>query len=92
MSFYQHPAVAECAVFGIPDERWGERVHAVVRLREGHSACREQLIAHCRHHLAAYKCIRSVDFRVEPFPLSGANKILKRELRAPYWAARERQL
>jgi len=89
---YEHPAVAECAVFGIPDERWGERVHAVVRLREGHSACREQLIAHCRHHLAAYKCIRSVDFRVEPFPLSGANKILKRELRAPYWAARERQL
>jgi long-chain acyl-CoA synthetase len=89
---YEHPAVAECAVFGIPDERWGERVHAVVRLREGHSACREQLIAHCRKHLAAYKCVRSVDFRVEPFPLSGANKILKRELRAPYWATRGRQL
>ncbi len=89
---YDHPAVAECAVFGIPDERWGERVHAVVRVREGHSACREDLIAHCRQHLAAYKCIRSVDFRTEPFPLSGANKILKRELRAPYWQAQTRQL
>ena len=87
-----HPAVAECAVFGIPDERWGERVHAVIRLREGYSPDRDELIAHCRQHLAAYKCIRSVDFRAEPFPLSGANKILKRELRAPYWKARARQL
>jgi len=87
---YGHPAVAECAVFGIPDERWGERVHAVVRLRAGHSADGDELIAHCRSHLAPYKCIRSVDFRAEPMPLSGANKILKRELRAAYWQSRER--
>lgn len=87
-----HPAVAECAVFGVPDERWGERVHAVVRLREGCSASAEELLAHCRQHLAGYKCVRSVDFRTEPFPLSGANKILKRELRAPFWEAGRRQL
>ncbi len=87
-----HPAVAECAVFGIPDERWGERVHAIVRLQEGCSASAEELIAHCRRQLAAYKCIRSVDFRSEPFPLSGANKILKRELRAPFWEARSRRI
>ncbi len=87
-----HPAVFECAVFGIPDERWGERIHAVVRLREGCSVERDELIAHCRQHLAPYKCIRSVDFRTEPFPLSGISKILKRELRAPYWQARQRQV
>lgn len=85
-----HPAVDECAVFGIPDKRWGERIHAVVRLREGCRANGDELIAHCRARLAAYKCIRSVDFRVEPFPLSGANKILKRELRAPYWQSHSR--
>jgi long-chain acyl-CoA synthetase len=89
---YTHPAVAECAVFGIPDERWGERVHAVVRLREGFSADGEELIAYCRAHLAAYKCIRSVDFRTAPFPLSGANKILKRELRAPFWKGHSRRV
>jgi len=87
-----HPAVAECAVFGVPDERWGERVHAVVRLREGCTASTEELIAHCRGHLAGYKCVRSIDFRTAPFPLSGANKILKRELRAPFWETRPRQV
>lgn len=87
-----HPAVAECAVFGIPDERWGERVHGVVRLHEGASVTDDELIEHCRRHLAAYKCVRSIDFRAEPFPLSGANKILKRELRAPFWQQRPRQV
>lgn len=91
-TLYAHPAVAECAVFGIPDERWGERVHAVVRLHEGHSASGDELIAHCRRHLAHYKCIRSVDFRSEPFPLSGINKILKRDLRAVYWQSKSRQV
>lgn len=89
---YLHPAVAECAVFGIPDERWGERVHAVVRLREGCHADRDELMAHCRRHLAAYKCVRSLELRTEPMPLSGANKILKRVLRAPYWQRHRRPL
>lgn len=87
-----HEAVAECVVIGIPNERWGEQIHAIVRLKEGHTCTEEELMAHCRKHLAGYKCVRSVEFRSEPFPLSGANKILKRELRARYWRDRERNV
>jgi long-chain acyl-CoA synthetase len=89
---YQHPAVALCAVIGIPDEKWGESVHAVVTLKEGYDLTTEDLIAHCRQHIGGYKCPRSVDIRDEPFPMSGAGKILKRELRAPYWEGRERRV
>jgi long-chain acyl-CoA synthetase len=87
-----HPAVAECAVIGIPSKRWVEKIHAVVRLREGKSTTEEELIAHCRELLGGFKCPRSVEFREEPFPLSGAAKVLKRELRAPYWEGQERKV
>ena len=87
---HQHPAVAECAVIGVPDEQWGERVHAVVRLKPDETLTEEALIAHCHTLIAGYKCPRSVTFREEPLPLSGAGKILKRELRAPYWEGRSR--
>ncbi len=89
---HRHAAVAECVVIGIPDEVWGEQVHAIVRLREGARVTEQELIEHCRGSLAGYKCVRSVDFRTEPFPLSGANKILKRELRAAYWKGRTRNV
>ncbi|HXV01353.1 MAG TPA: long-chain-fatty-acid--CoA ligase [Caulobacteraceae bacterium] len=79
------PGVVECAVIGVPDERWGERVHAIVRCRDGAEVTSEALVAHCHTLLAGYKCPRSVDFRAEPLPLSGAGKILKTELREPYW-------
>jgi long-chain acyl-CoA synthetase len=79
------PAVAECAVIGIPHEKWGEQVHAIVRLREGMSATAEDIIAHAHTQIAGFKCPRSVDFVTEPLPLSGAGKILKTELRKPYW-------
>lgn len=81
---YQHPAVAECAVIGIPSEKWGEQVHAVVRAKEGSAPSEQELIDFCRSRLAAYKCIRSVDFSDEPLPASSMNKILKRELRSRY--------
>jgi len=87
---YQHPAVAMCAVIGIPDDRWGEAVHAVVVLKQGQSISGEDIIAYCRQHIAGYKCPRSVDIRHEPLPMSGAGKILKRELRAPFWEGKTR--
>ncbi|MBN8843738.1 MAG: long-chain fatty acid--CoA ligase [Sphingomonadales bacterium] len=75
-----HPAVSQCAVVGLPDPRWGERVHAVVVARPGHAPVADEIIAHLRTKLAAYKCPRSVEFR-SAMPLSAAGKILKAELR-----------
>ena len=80
---YRHPAVAEAAVFGIPHERWGEAVHAVVVPRSPVTA--EELIAHCRESIAGYKVPKRIELRGEPLPKSGAGKLLKRDLRAPYW-------
>ena len=77
---HAHPAVHLCAVVGVPDDRWGEVGHAFVVLKPGASASPEGLIAHCRERLAAYKAPRVVQF-VESLPISGAGKILKRELR-----------
>ena len=87
-----HPAIATAVAIGIPNERWGEAVHAVVMLREGHRATAEEIINHCHGLIAGYKCPRSVEFRSDPFPVSGAGKILKRELRMPYWAGRNSAL
>jgi len=80
-----HADIAECAVIGIPDEKWGEKVHAIVRLKAGATASAEDIVAHCRPLIAGYKCPRSVELRTEPLPLSGAGKVLKTELRKPYW-------
>ncbi|MBI1907754.1 MAG: long-chain-fatty-acid--CoA ligase [Rhodocyclales bacterium] len=81
----QHPAVAACAVIGIPSEEWGESVHAVVVFRAGQSATAQEIITHCKTLIAGYKCPRSVEF-VDALPMSGAGKILKTRLREPYWA------
>ena len=81
----QHPAVAQCAVIGIPSEQWGETVHAVVMRKPGVEVTAEDIIGFCKERIAGYKCPRSVDFRDTPLPLSGAGKVLKRELREPYW-------
>jgi acyl-CoA synthetase (AMP-forming)/AMP-acid ligase II len=85
----EHPAVMEVAVIGVPDETWGESVKAVVALKPGTTTTELELIDHCREHLARFKCPRSVDV-VEALPRNPTGKILKRELRKPYWAGRER--
>jgi long-chain acyl-CoA synthetase len=86
-----HPAVRECAVFGIPHDLWGEAVHAAVVLKQGAAVEAEALMAHCRDRIAAFKCPRSIDF-LQALPLSAANKILKSELRRPFWDGRARRV
>ena len=87
-----HPDVMQCAVIGIPSEQWGEAVHAIVVVREGSTVTDDDIIAHTREWIAGYKIPKSVEVRTEPLPLSGAMKVLKRELRAPYWEGRERSV
>jgi long-chain acyl-CoA synthetase len=80
---YRHAAVVEAAVFGVPDARWGEAVHAVVVAHD--AVTEDELIQHCRAAIADYKVPKRVELRTEPLPKSGAGKVLKRELRQPYW-------
>jgi long-chain acyl-CoA synthetase len=89
---YLLPEVAECAVIGVPHEVWGEQVHAVVRLKAGCDLDEAKLIEHCRKHLAGFKIPRGVEFRSEPLPVSGAGKIMKSELRRPWWEGRNRRV
>ena len=85
-----HPAVAQVAVIGIPSEQWGEAVHAIVVLKPGEAATEDDLRAYARERIAGYKVPKSVELRAEPLPLSGALKVLKRELRAPFWEGHAR--
>ncbi|HEV2253246.1 MAG TPA: AMP-binding protein [Streptosporangiaceae bacterium] len=87
----QHPGIYDVAVFGIPSEQWGEAVHATVVLSPGSSLTSEQITAFAREHLASYKVPRSVDFATE-LPRTGSGKLLKRQLRAPYWAGQTSQI
>jgi acyl-CoA synthetase (AMP-forming)/AMP-acid ligase II len=86
-----HPDVLEVAVFGTPSDEWGESVHAVVVVREGGSMTESDVIEFAREHLAHYKVPKSVTFTDE-LPKTGSGKILKRELRAPFWAGRASQV
>jgi long-chain acyl-CoA synthetase len=87
-----HEDVLQCAVIGVPDERWGERVHAVLFVRAESAVSEEQLMAHCQPLIANYKRPKSFDIRREPLPLSGVGKILKTELRKPFWTGVERSI
>jgi long-chain acyl-CoA synthetase len=86
-----HPAVHEVAVIGVPDEKWGESVRAVVVLRPGARATEPEIVEHCRRHLASYKKPAAVEFLAE-LPKNAYGKILKRELRERHWSGRERRV
>lgn len=85
---HRHPKVADVAVFGIPDEEWGEKVHAAIQPREGDDITEEEIVAWAREHLADFKVPRSVSFHAD-FPRDLAGKLIKRQLRDPYWVGRE---
>jgi len=87
---YEHPAVLEAAVFGIPDRKWGELVAACVVLKPGKALSGDELIDHCRRSLANYKVPRRVEFSDTELPKSGTGKILKRALRERFWGHQER--
>jgi long-chain acyl-CoA synthetase len=86
-----HPAVAQCAVIGIPSAQWGEAVHAVVVLKENAEAAEDDIKSHCKKRIAGYKCPQSIEFRQE-LPISGAGKVLKRNLREPFWRDQTRRV
>ncbi len=85
----RHDSVHEVVVIGVPCEQWGEKIHAIVRLMPNQDVNPDELIEHCRDWIAGYKCPRSIEFRTEPFPTTGAGKIRKVDIRKEYWETEE---
>jgi acyl-CoA synthetase (AMP-forming)/AMP-acid ligase II len=87
-----HPSVSDVVVIGIPHEQWGEQVHAIVIIKQGEDVNEEQIKAFCKKTIAGYKCPKSIEFTQQAFPLSAAGKVLKNEIRKPYWAKQARMV
>ena len=90
-TLFSHPAVAEVAVIGVPDERWGETIKALVVLLPGAEITEADLMAHCKDNIARYKCPTSIEFRDE-LSRTATGKLQKFKLRDPYWEGRDRQV
>ena len=88
-TLYKHPAVLDCAVIGVPHDKWGESPKAIIVVREGESATEEDLIAFCRDNMAHFKCPTSIDF-VAALPRTATGKLQKYKLREPYWEGHRR--
>jgi fatty-acyl-CoA synthase len=90
-ALFGHPGVADAAVIGVPDDKWGEAVKAIVVKKEGSSPSPAEIIAWARERIAGYKLPKSVDF-IDAIPRNPSGKVLRRELRLPYWVGRDRQV
>jgi acyl-CoA synthetase (AMP-forming)/AMP-acid ligase II len=88
---YQHPAVLEACVLGVPDDKWGEAIKAVVVLKKGEAATEEALIQHCKAELSSYKKPQSVDFVAE-LPKNPNGKIARKVVKEKYWAGKDRRV
>lgn len=87
-----YPGVMQVAVIGIPHGQWGETVHAIIVLSDSTEVTLDAVVEHARSLIAGYKLPKSVECRTDPLPLSGAMKVLKRELRAPFWEGRNKNI